>query len=828
MLKHYIVQALRSFWRFRVTAGVNLLGLVLAVVCFVATYLYVDSLVRADRHFPKASRTYLLTQELWNAGGSKIVPGLPSAGPPAGRYLRLDFPGLEAVARAIRLGPQSAAADDRKADVNTAAVDPEFLRIFDLDFRAGEPASALTSAHSVILTERTAERLFGTSAPVGRRVLLQNQVEVTVTGVIGPVPEPSHMGDADSSMLQFDILVPMQLLKEMRTAAGIGVPIDPDSDQAWGVDSFLTYLLFPADGSFTPRELIAQLPAFAQRRANRRGSLVTSVFGAVPLSHAALAELDAFLGGNVLSVTTMIFALDALILAIACINYANLAVAIATTRAKELGVRKVLGATRLHLIRQCLVEAALLGVAAVILVIVLAVLLIEPINHALQTNFAFASLLQPELWLMVVGLITAITLMGGLYPAIALARVRPVDALRAGSVRAGPRFVPTILVGVQFAAASFLLVVSLVMAHQNGMLKKQGLQAARDPVVVLDNDLNELGISFDTLREELLRSPDIKSVGAMAQLPWNSGGNHVTLTRSAEAGAAREDTIVNDVGYHFFQALDLKLLAGRLLDREHGDELIPFNQLSAGKQEPIIIDRALAAALGWQDPNEAVNKVAYIKGDTARTPFRVVGVVENGYPRLVGPNTASNVYDLAPKRAGFPLIRVSREHIPEAVKYIDSTWDRLAPKVQIRRRFTDALFSEAYQGFSTMNSTLNGLSAFAFLIAIMGLCGLAIHVTTRRRREIGIRKTLGATVHGVVAMLLIDFAKPVLVANLIAWPFAWFVGHQYMDKFTVRGTITIWPFVLSLFITVGVAWASVAFQALRAATVKPANVLYAQ
>ena len=827
MLKHYIIQALRSFWRFRVTAGVNLLGLVLAVVCFVASYLYVDSLVRTDRQFPNASRTWLLTQELWNVGGTKIVPGLPAAGPPAGKYLKADFPGLEAVARAIRLGPQSAAADDRKADVNTAAVDPEFLKIFALDFKAGEPAAALTSAHSAILTERTAERLFGTRAALGQRILLQNQVEVTVTGVIAAIPQPSHMGDADSSMLQFDILVPMQLLKEMKTSAGIGVPIDPDSDQAWGLDSFLTYLLFRKDGSFTPRELIEQLPAFAQRRANRPGAFVTSVFGAVPLSHAFLAEMDAFLGGNVLSVTTMIFALDALILAIACINYANLAVAIATTRAKELGVRKVLGATRLHLIRQCLVEAALLGIAAVILVIVLAVLLIEPVNRALQINLTFASLLQPQLWLMVIGLIGAISLMGGMYPAVALARVRPVDALRAGSVQAGPRLMPTILVGVQFAAASFLLVVALVMAHQNGLLKKQALQAAQDPIVVLDNDLNELGISFDTLREELLRSPAIKSVATNAQLPWNSGGNHETLTRGAGAGAAREDTIMNDVGYHFFETMDLQLLAGRLLDREHGDELVPFNKLPAGRTEPIVIDRALAAALGWQDPNEAVNKIVYVRG-AMRIPFRVVGVVENGYPRLVGPNTASNAYDLQPSQAGLPLIRISREHVTEAVKYIDSTWDRLAPKVQIRRKFSDALFDDAYRGFSTINSTLNGLSAFAFLIAIMGLSGLAIHVTTRRRREIGIRKTLGATAREVVTMLLLDFAKPVLVANLIAWPFAWFVGYQYMDKFTVRGTITIWPFILSLLITVGVAWASVAFQALRAATVKPANVLYVQ
>jgi putative ABC transport system permease protein len=826
MLKHYITQALRSFWRFRVTAGVNLLGLVLAVVCFVASYLYIDSLVRSDMHFPKASRTYVLTQEVWR-NGSRLIPAYPSAGPPAAAYLRVDFPRLEAVARALPLGRQSAAADERKAEVKTVAIDSEFLKIFDFNFKAGEPAAAMTSAHSAIITERTAERLFGKEPALGRRILLQNHTEVTVTGVIAAVTQPSHLAESDANALGFDILVRMQLVNEMKTMAGIGVPINPDN-QDWGGTWFRTYVLFPANGSFTPQEFLGQLPAFAERRANSDSGPIRSVLGAVPLSHMALALDEAVYGSGATSVTTMIFALDALILAIACINYGNLAVAIATTRAKELGVRKVLGATRTHLMRQCLVEVGLLGFTAVALVVVLAALVIEPVNRALQTNFTLASLLKPQLWLMVVGLIAAISFMGGVYPALALARVRPADALRAGSVSAGPRFVPTILVGVQFAAASFLLVVALVMAQQNRMLQQRRLQAGRNSVVVLENNLGELGISFDTLREELLRNPNIEAVSSVAAPPWQDGGAHWELARGAEAGAVRQDTIFNPIGYHFFDAMGLKLLAGRLLDHEHGDELIPFDKLTSGQDEKVVIDRALAAAFGWRDPNEALDKVTYTTLGPWVLRLRIVGVVESGYPRLVGPNTVADVYGLWPSLAGVPLIRVSRQHVLEAVKHIDSTWDGLAPKVQIRRAFMDALFDDAYRSYARINSTLNGLSVFAFLIAVMGLCGLAIHVTTRRRREIGIRKTLGATVGSVVTMLLIDFAKPVLIANLIAWPFAWLVGRQYIEKFTQRSEITIWPFVLSLVITVGVAWASVALQAMRAATVKPANVLYAE
>jgi putative ABC transport system permease protein len=281
------------------------------------------------------------------------------------------------------------------------------------------------------------------------------------------------------------------------------------------------------------------------------------------------------------------------------------------------------------------------------------------------------------------------------------------------------------------------------------------------------------------------------------------------------------------VGPHFFNVIGLDLLAGRLPDREHGDA---FDLRGPPPAEiPIVIDRDLALGLGWRNPNDAINKVTYSNGfRTKNTACRIVGVVENGYPRLVGPNTASNIYALQATAVGMPLVRVSQQNVPAAVKYIDSSWDSLAPKVQIRREFMDALFDQSYQQYSRINAALNGLSVFAFLIAIMGLCGLAIHVTNRRQREIGIRKTLGATVRGVVTMLLIDFAKPVLIANLIAWPFAWWVGHQYMDKFTQRSEMTIWPFVVCLVVTVAVAWASVAVQALRAATVKPANVLYAQ
>src|SRR6185437_15208562 len=189
--------------------------------------------------------------------------------------------------------------------------------------------------------------------------------------------------------------------------------------------------------------------------------------------------------------------------------------------------------------------------------------------------------------------------------------------------------------------------------------------------------------------------------------------------------------------------------------------------------------------------------------------MRVIGVVENSYPRLVGPNADSNMYILNLDGPWVPYIHIAREDIPATLAHIDAVWKKLVPKVPMHRSFSDELFNESYEVYSNMSSIVTGLTAFAFLIAIMGLIGMAIHITSRRLREIGIRKTLGASARGVVLMLLRDFSKPVLMANVIAWPFAFLAGRMYFELFTQRATMTPWPFVTSLAITVAVAWLAV-------------------
>jgi len=827
VLKHYIVQALRSFWRFRATALVNLLGLALAIVCFVATYLFLDSLLRSgDTQFKNSGRTYALTEELWTTPTNKMIPAFPTVDPGVAKYLRADLPGLEAVARALRLGAVPIAAGNRNADLWVAAVDPDFLRIFDLKPLEGDLRDALSAAHGAIITAQAAQQLFGTRDVVGKALLIQNKAQVTIAAVIDSLPPGSHMGSDPGMTLRFDVLLSMEFLKTLGGTDFIGLPADPDQPQ-WGNDTYLTYVLLPADRRVTLTQLQQTLREFPTRHIPK--DQIICVYGAVPLAHIKLATLEAVTGNRGIPLTVSPFLLDVLILAIACLNYANLSVALATTRAREIGMRKVLGASQPHLIRQYLVEAALLGGAALVLVLLGTALAVPAIDRAFGLQFAVSSLLQPGLWGLVILLLAFISLAGGAYPALVLARIRPVESLRAATVRAGPRFVPTILVGVQFAAASFLLVVSLLMSAENRVLQQMGVRPDHDPVVVISENLTQLGIPFETLRNELLRDPNIKAVSASMSPPWQSGGAHQTVRRTRDASSTGLVSIMNQVDYDFFQTFGLQTLAGRPFDRQHADP--PF-KWDGGKGEvpAVLLDRALARQLGWSSPEQAVNQTIYLAAPWDNTlparPLHVLGVVADGYPRLFGPNTSSNFFVMTPLGTNVPLVRIDRNNIAAGLRHIDAVWKGLAPKVPLRREFADELFNEAYESFATVSTVLAGLSAFAFVIAIMGLIGMAIHITSRRMREIGIRKTLGASARGLVWMLLRDFSRPVLIANIIAWPFAYFAGQMYYNLFTQRAPVSPAPFVLSLVTTLAIAWLAVGAQALRAATVKPASVLH--
>jgi putative ABC transport system permease protein len=545
-----------------------------------------------------------------------------------------------------------------------------------------------------------------------------------------------------------------------------------------------------------------------------------------------VSQLNAqLLGGSGLSITTVLLALSALVLVVACVNYASLATAQAARRAREVGLRKAIGASRGRVMLQYLAEAAMLtGFAAV--VALLAVRLITPaLRNSVGINLG-VGLYDGGFWLFMAGLLAAVTLLGGAYPSFVLARVPPIEALRIGRTKAGPRFTTTVLVGAQFAAASFLLIVVTVMYAQNRELQRTGLGVEADPLLVIPNFAQFSGIDNQLLQDELRRIPQVTGVSQTSQSPWSRGVGLAPLGRSPEDNVLRVTAIMNTVGYDYFQTLGYRLLGGREFDREHGEDPRPPGPFT-GRPINVVIDEALAAQLGFSPPESAVEQDVYFPSDAQRAfggvaqPLHIIGVVANKPLRFSGAGATSNVFFM---QAGVPfqIVRLSSADVAGGVAAVDALWKRLSPKITSGRKFMDELYDENYRNFARVNQVSASLALVAIAISIVGLFSMAVQVASRRLHEIGVRKSVGAQSRQIVAMLLAQFSRPVLIANVVAWPLAYLAAQQYLSVFSQRVALTPAPFLASLAATVIVACSVVGGQAWRAARVNPATVLRAE
>ncbi len=829
MFGHGLRTALRSFRRHRLATLINLLCLALGLACLVACYATVTSLEQSDARFPKAARIRVLTTNLRAPGIKLSLRDFPFTGAVVARFLRAEFPELEAVARTEEDDDVPVSDEGRATYARVTYADPQLLDIFDFAFIVGDHR-ALRDPHGAVITAPAAERLFHVSDPraaLGRHLLLSGQEAVTVTGVIDPVQDPTDF--------HFDMLVPMDVHDRLLAAAGASVD-DTGSNfrDWWSVDRpNITYVLLRAGGSVTAQRLRAQLVSFADRHVHGRNPEIQIGFGLIPVTALPLEVIESELAGFAhvdISVVAVGYLLAGLILIIACFNYAHLAAALATARAKEIGLRKVLGAARRQLIGQHLLEAALMGVAALLCALAAVALLIPVVRHM---GFAVGSdvLLRPGFFGFLVLLVVLVTALGGAYPALVLSSIRPAQALTAASAREGSRLAPTLLTLGQFAASSFLLVLVLVMYAQNGVVRRATSSLARDPAVAFLTSLDAAHVSLDVLRQRLLSTSYIQSVSASTTPPVSLVASPLVLARSAEAGSARTTTTQLLVSYDFFSALGMRMVAGRDFARDRADTRLDVSVSSAAAQlGRIVLDTRAAAQLGWFDPRAAVGQLVYVPrtgGGVWGEPMEVIGVVESRPLSIIGVGAESSAYQLmAPAtKTIYPIVRISKGHVAAALRDIDSVWRGLAPDVALRRQFVDELLEETYQPVRAAGALIGALAIFGLAIAAMGLYGAAVHVTDSRLHEVGVRKTLGARPEQIVALLLRDFSKPVLLASLIAWPLAFLAARVYLNLFVTRVALTPAPFVVALAVTSAVACLAVLSRVLRAARIEPAVVL---
>ena len=639
--------------------------------------------------------------------------------------------------------------------------------------------------------------------------------------MIDTVPEPSHLGASSSAPLHFDLLVSRDALDTIRASTAPKGAQPPPED--WMRTASVTYALLPADGSFGIAALRARLPEFVDQHVPQATRDFASLrFGAMPLRSLLLRSVDGelFLTEVGLSTTAVLLLLAGGVLGVACVNYANLATARAAARLREVGLRKALGAQRHQVILQHLAEAALATGAAAVLAFAIFRAAVPVLAQVSGTDLG-VSLLSVRFWAGLGAALVAVTLVAGAYPAFALSRLDPVLAIRASRATLGPRRLATLLIGSQFAVASFFLIAATVVALQNAQLRRTGLNPAADPLVLIDISSGAPAIDRETLRAELLRNPEIKSVTQMSSSPWNSLS--ATLVRkTADKNAPAQTVITQSVGFDFFSTFDLTLLAGRVFDRSSDRDVRPAD---SADERPVIVDRSFTKALGFDSPAAAVGELVYQPNDTAPTPLRIIGVIEDkAWVFFDVATTRASLYQLSGVQP-FTIVRVDRANVARALDHIDAAWKAVAPNVAIERQFLDEIFGEVYETYLRLSQAFTTLSAVAFAISVAGLFGTATLITGRRRREIGVRKTHGASVARIVSMLLASFSKPVVIANLLVWPPAFFAARAYLDTFRDPIALGPLPFAASLAIVCAIAWVAVGTQTLRAARTRPADVL---
>lgn len=807
--------------RDRLHTVVSVVTLALGIACFLAAYLFVSHMQSYDRQFQNADRIYAVYQRVSRERGF-TAPWSIGSGRPIAEQIRIDIPEVEAVARLRRTPTGPVTVGGKTVQARVAYAEAGFLDVFDLKTVAGDLESALRFPRGAIVTEAAALKLFGHRDVVGDVFTLnrRGRADLTVRAVIADLPSTSHLGDGLFGQ-GIDVLASWDVEESI---------VKAPPDDLWLNGPVVTYVLLPKRGALSVPDLDARLAALVKAHMPSYGGTTISLDlrPVTSISRQQLqAQFEGFYGAWGIDVLNALLAFAAGILALACMNFVNLATAHSLGRAREIGARKAVGASAALLTRQELTHTALLTAAA----LSLALIIVAPATKLLQGPWQEAASVpwsEPRLWVALGTLLVVVTLAAGAYPALLLARAHPVIALR-GTTGTGPAWLRTLLVSVQFAAASFLIIAVAVSFAQNERSRSAVLGRFTDPYVTLGDFAGTQPMTVDpaVLHTELLRGRGVKGATASSLPPMQNFAFGQVVSRSP-GEASTSKLVMTIVGSDYFKVMEMPLLAGRTFSADRQDDVFPLGQEQfRDKHGPshVVIDDAAARSLGWTDPTEAIGEQIYLFGNSDLV-YEVIGVVATVQSSIRATDTVGATYAFNPRYASYVIVRISKNDVQTALAHLDDVVDELLPDhPPAQKTFFDEAFASAYWTFTTIGRVFTGLALFAIAISAIALFGTGSFMAERRKREIGIRKSQGATQGQILRLLLWDFSKPVVLANILVWPVAFYAVERYLAIFAERVTLTPTPFLMALTATLLLAWLTVGAAVLRAARLRPTAVL---
>jgi len=808
MLSNYFRLALRNLLKYKAFSAINLFGLTIGLACCLLIGIYIANELSFDRYHSKADRIWRVSREFFNPNGTMQLH-LGHLAPPFGPLLKEEFSGIEEVARLLQNNGTLRHGDELFLEDEFFLAEPAVFRIFDIPLVQGSAAS-LEEPYTVMLNESSARRIFGEQDPVNQILRYNDLVDMKVTGVFKDFPYNSHFHP--------DFLGSFSTLRDTTIYGQRALETN------WGNNSFSTFVLLPQ--GYSAQQLEAQFPAFLDKVMSsasagmKRPSEGTKLH-LMPLTDIHLrSHLDSELEENGDIQRVWIFAAIALfVLLIACVNYMNLSTARASTRAKEIGIRKVAGANRRELIGQFLGEALLLSLTAVVLATGLAFAMLPLVNQMLGQELS-VSAAQVGGFAAAAGALALLTgLFAGVYPAFFLSNLKPLKTLKgdaAGDTASGGIGLRKVLVVSQFAISLVLMIATLVVFRQLTFMQNKSLGMNKEQVVTL-SFYDPLATKYEGFYHEMLSNPTIKNMARSSRLPsgrlLDSYGSAQLQMSADTLEPTQVDLKSVTLDHRFFPLYDIGVAAGRNYQSDQG----------ADRFASFILNETAIRKLGISPTDAAVGKRIRYGGRDAQ----IVGVVKDFNFESLHQGIQPMIF-FVPRdstRFNFLSIKIDGARTTEALAHIHSVWQKFLPAFPYDYQFLDERYGQLYAAEQRQGRVFVAFAGIAIAVACLGLFGLASFTVERRRKEIGIRKVLGASVASVTTHLSKDFLKLVLVAFAIASPIAWWAMQKWLADFAYRIDIQWWMFALAGVAAVAIAFLTVSFQSVRAALANPVKSL---
>lgn len=772
MLKNYLKIAFRNLTRHRIYSFINIAGLAVGIACAIIIMLWVKHELSYDKFNKNADRLYRVVF----TDAQKDFYGFYQPGPLA-RYLKDNFPEVEQ-STSYSVMQWKVSHDVEGFFCKGGLVDSSFFQMFTFPLEEGNAKTVLATANSIVISRSLAQKLFGNSDPIGQPLKLNDRTGTVVTGVFSDVPSASHM--------QFDFVIPFSN--------------GPDWTRMWDRKCTYTYVLLRENTSLDEmnKKIFGVMNTF-----NPTWKNVLFLF---PITKSHLFEPG---GGGPIIYVYIFSAFGFLILIVACINFMNLSTARSEKRLKEIGIKKTVGSSRMELVWQFMAESILLSFFSLLIAIVLVELSLPSFNNMLDTHITmvFAGWMLPIL--SGIALLTGLT--AGSYPAIYLSSFKPMTALNGKVSRTGEHrslFIRNVLVITQFSFSVFIITCILFISKQFSFIQSKNLGFNKDQVVMISTR-GALQQNVSLVKDELMKYPFVQSASVSATDFTNfEGAGTGPIDWEGKTSNKVLEVGFNFVDEDFAKTFQIKMVQGRFFSKEYPSDV----------SAAFVVNEEAVKDMGINDPiNKNLTTWFGMKG-------KIVGVIHDF-------NTQSLREEMAPivliptRAANYLCVHLSTTDISAAMKTVEKTVKTIVPDDPLEYRFLDEVVDNQYKTERRTDKLAEIIAVLSIFISCLGLFGLASFSSEQRTKEIGIRKVLGASVSGVLVMLTRDFTKWVLISNFIAWPIAWYAMSKWLQGFAYRVEMSWWLFVLAGGLTMLIAFITVSWQAIRAATANPVESL---